>query len=90
MVLQPSRTSVYIGVMSDDPTESPLTDESSVMAFRFRANACRALAETTDSPVSKSVWLKRADYWDALAVKAAKQEQPPQASGRANPPPSVE
>lgn len=65
--------------MSDDPTESPLTEESSPAALRFRANACRALADTTDSPESKSVWLKRADYWDALAVKAEKQEQPPQA-----------
>jgi hypothetical protein len=75
--------------MFDEPTESPLTEESSPAALRFRANACRALAETTDSPESKSVWLKRADYWDALAVKA-EQAQGPQALGRANPPPSVE
>jgi hypothetical protein len=61
--------------MSDDPAESPLTVDSTPTALRFRANACRALAETSDSAEGKALWLKRADHWDALAVKAAERQQ---------------
>lgn len=56
--------------MFDDPAESAPAAESSPTALRFRADACRALAET-DTAERKPLWLKRAAYWDELALKAA-------------------
>lgn len=56
--------------MVDEPAESARAAESSPTAMRFRADACRVLAET-DVADRKSLWLKRAAYWDELALKAA-------------------
>ena len=57
--------------MRDDPAESGPTIEPSPSALRFRALACRALAETSDSPERKAIWLTRAEYWEELALKTA-------------------
>ena len=40
-------------------------------ALRFRADACRALAETSDSAERKAIWLQRAQYWEDLSLTAA-------------------
>ena len=45
--------------------------ESSPAALQFKANACRALAETSDSAERKAIWLRRAQQWDDLSLKAA-------------------
>ena len=51
--------------MSDESTDSTPT------ALRFRADACRAVAETSDSAERKALWLERARQWEELALKAA-------------------
>jgi hypothetical protein len=56
---------VYNGRMSDYAADSSPTE------LRFRADACRALAETSDNPERKALWLARARQWEELALKAA-------------------
>jgi len=61
----PWAAGVYNGRMSDYAAESSPTE------LRFRADACRALAETSDNPERKALWLVRARQWEELALKAA-------------------
>lgn len=51
--------------MSDKSANSTPT------ALRFRADTCRAIAETSDSPERKAIWLQRAQHWEDLSLKAA-------------------
>jgi hypothetical protein len=44
--------------------------ESSPTELRFKAYACRALAETSDNSESKAIWLARAKHWEELALRA--------------------
>ena len=51
--------------MSDESTDS------TPAALRFRADACRTLAETSNSLERKAIWLQRAQHWEDLSLKAA-------------------
>ncbi len=44
-------------------------------ALHHRADACRELAAASP-PDRKAHWIKEAKRWDALAIKAAKQQHP--------------
>ena len=59
------RPACMVSAMSDDSTDSTPT------ALRFRADACRSLAETSDGAERKAIWLQRAQYWEDLSLKAA-------------------
>ena len=37
----------------------------------LRADACRAVAETSDSAERKALWLERGQQWEASSLKAA-------------------
>jgi hypothetical protein len=39
--------------------------------FRQKAEACHRLAEVTQEPERKALWVERAAYWQQLAIKAA-------------------
>ena len=56
---------VYGACMSDHAAESSPT------ALHFKANACRALAETSDSPERKAIWLQRAQHWEDVSLATA-------------------
>jgi hypothetical protein len=47
--------------MSEDP-----------LALRRKAEACRRLADMDQSADRKTLWLKRADQWERLAIEAEK------------------
>jgi hypothetical protein len=47
--------------MSEDP-----------IALRQKAEACRLLADLDQSADRKTLWLKRADQWEQLAIEAEK------------------
>jgi hypothetical protein len=51
--------------MLDDPAQ-----------LRLKAEACRQLADLTEDWERKAFWKERAEYWEELAVKAAKRPQP--------------
>ncbi|HEY1748284.1 MAG TPA: hypothetical protein VGG11_16150 [Xanthobacteraceae bacterium] len=42
---------------------------------RMKAEACRRLADLTDDPQRKELWIERADYWERLAAKAPKKQK---------------
>ena len=42
------------------------------MELRRKAEACRLLAGTAESPERKELWLKRADEWELQAANAEK------------------
>jgi len=42
------------------------------IALRRKAEACRQLADMDQSAERKALWLKRADDWEQLAIKAEK------------------
>jgi hypothetical protein len=44
--------------------------------LRRKAEACRRLADLSDNAKRKALWLERADNWEGLAIKAAKQSKP--------------
>lgn len=44
--------------------------------LRQKAEACRRLADMSEDAARKALWLERADHWEQLAVKAAKQPRP--------------
>lgn len=68
--------------MFDRPPESLPDAESSPTELRFQADACRALAEATDSPERKALWLRRAQYWEEHALKTAERLLESVKSGR--------
>jgi hypothetical protein len=41
--------------------------------YKMRAEACRRLAAIADTEENRALWLKRADHWEEMAVKAAKE-----------------
>jgi hypothetical protein len=43
------------------------------IALRRKAEACRQLADLDQTGERKALWLKRADDWERLAIKAEKQ-----------------
>jgi hypothetical protein len=43
--------------------------------FLIKAEACQLLAELTPEAPRHAYWNERADYWSALAAKAAKRLQ---------------
>jgi hypothetical protein len=47
-------------------------------ALRRKAEACRQLADLDQSSERKALWLKRADHWEELAIKA--KTQPPKST----------
>jgi hypothetical protein len=51
-------------------------DNQSPTALRFKADACRILANAIDSAKNKAVWIERAEYWDGLATKVEKESLP--------------
>jgi hypothetical protein len=40
--------------------------------LRQKAEACRRLADISESAERKALWLKRADEWEKLAIEADK------------------
>jgi hypothetical protein len=50
-----------------------------VAEHRLKAEACRRLADLSEEDARKALWIERADYWEELAVKAAKaqRQKPP-------------
>jgi hypothetical protein len=48
----------------------PMFDDVTLM--RAKAEACRRLAAIAEDASLKALWLARADYWEKLAVLAAK------------------
>lgn len=40
--------------------------------LRQKAEACRRLADSSESVERKDLWLKRADEWEKLAIEAEK------------------
>src|SRR6185437_2788787 len=67
-VMAQNSAAVYGACMSDYAADSTPT------ALRFKANACRVVAETSDSPERKAIWLKRAQQWEELALKTAERQ----------------
>jgi hypothetical protein len=45
------------------------------IALRRKAEACRLLAEMEQSAERKTLWLKRADQWEQLAIETEKHPQ---------------
>jgi hypothetical protein len=44
-----------------------------VTLLRAKAEACRRLAGIAEDAARKALWLARANYWEKLAVLAAKE-----------------
>jgi hypothetical protein len=49
----------------------PMFDD--VTLLRAKAEACRRLAGIAEDAARKALWLARANYWEKLAVLAAKE-----------------
>jgi hypothetical protein len=53
-------------------TNNTVMSEDHSTELRQKAEACRRLADISESAERKALWLKRADEWEKLAIAAQK------------------